>query len=173
MSWLIQYDNTPGSKKKSPSTWPQESKIKQQDGYQLLLFAHPHCPCTNASFEELKEIMKMAPNLSALIVFMVPEEGGDQWLNTSRWKNAQKIPNVSLFADLGAKEAKTFGADTSGHVLLYGPMGDLLFSGGITIARGHIGNNPGRESILAHISRVNNSYNSVSTPVFGCSLTGE
>lgn len=170
---LMQYDNTPGQGENPAPFWPENSKIEKKFEHQLLFFAHPHCACTNASLEELKVILKNAPELSTQIVFMIPEEAGNEWLNTRCWQNARSVPNASLFADAGAKEAKVFGVETSGHALLYGPKGDLLFSGGITIARGHAGNNPGRESILAHISGAKSEYKQASTPVFGCSLTGK
>jgi hypothetical protein len=52
--------------------------------------------------------------------------------------------------------------------VLYGPQGDLLFQGGITMSRGHEGDNPGRsalESLVRH-----KLFNQVRTSVYGCSL---
>ncbi len=40
------------------------------------------------------------------------------------------------------------GSSTSGQVLLYDPSGRLAFSGGITAARGHVGDNAGSDAIV-------------------------
>jgi hypothetical protein len=64
--------------------------------------------------------------------------------------------------------ARRFAAMTSGHALLYGPNGHLLFSGGITFARGHSGDNPGCDAVIALITTGENE--SRTAAVFGCSL---
>jgi hypothetical protein len=65
-------------------------------------------------------------------------------------------------------EARRFGAATSGQVILYDARGTLLFSGGITPARGHSGDSTGRDAILALL--IDGSSEASETPVFGCSL---
>jgi hypothetical protein len=57
---------------------------------------------------------------------------------------------------------------TSGQTFLYDARGTLLFSGGITGARGHAGDNAGRASIVALLNRAGAA--TTSTNVFGCSL---
>jgi hypothetical protein len=65
-------------------------------------------------------------------------------------------------------EARRFGAETSGHTLLFAGDGRLLFSGGITASRGHAGDNAGESVIVA---LVNNQTPALTrTLVFGCSL---
>jgi len=46
-----------------------------------------------------------------------------------------------------------FGAETSGHTLLFDSGGRLLLSGGITDSRGHAGDNAGENAIVALINR--------------------
>jgi hypothetical protein len=65
-------------------------------------------------------------------------------------------------------EAKRFGAKTSGQVVLYAPKGALLFSGGITVSRGHQGSNPGLESLITCLTQSNPDR--TPWPVFGCLL---
>jgi hypothetical protein len=52
--------------------------------------------------------------------------------------------------------------------MLYDGNGRLLFSGGITGARGHSGDNAGRSTVLSLLSR--DTVDRAETPVFGCSL---
>jgi hypothetical protein len=52
-------------------------------------------------------------------------------------------------------------------VVLYNAAGALLFSGGITAARGHEGDNAGREMVLAHLAANDAGRRA---PVFGCPL---
>jgi hypothetical protein len=50
-------------------------------------------------------------------------------------------------------EACLFGAATWGQTMVYGRDGRLLFSGGITAARGHYGDNAGTQAIAALLER--------------------
>jgi hypothetical protein len=52
--------------------------------------------------------------------------------------------------------------------LLYDSHGDLLFAGGITSARGHSGDNSGREAIIQILN--NQTEEHQGTPVFGCPI---
>ena len=58
-----------------------------------------------------------------------------------------------MLRDDDGAEARRFGAETSGQTLLYDEHGALLFSGGITGARGHAGDNAGRASLVALLNR--------------------
>ncbi len=55
--------------------------------------------------------------------------------------------------DADGREARHFGAATSGQTLLYDERGTLVFSGGITGARAHAGDNVGRQSLVALLNR--------------------
>ena len=58
---------------------------------------------------------------------------------------------------------------TSGHALLFDRDGHLLFSGGITPARGHEGDNFGASAIAARLA---GRPAPAETPVFGCPIAG-
>jgi hypothetical protein len=75
---------------------------------------------------------------------------------------------VTVLDDVDGTEARRFGALTSGQVVVYDADGRLRFSGGITPARGHAGDNAGRSAIIALLEGASSA--SVETPVFGCSL---
>jgi hypothetical protein len=70
--------------------------------------------------------------------------------------------------DRDAAESRRFRAETSGDALLYDEHGRLLFSGGITVARGHAGDNAGLGAIEALVRGDTNVRRQ--TPVFGCAL---
>ena len=67
-------------------------------------------------------------------------------------------------------EARRFHASTSGQTLVYGASGHLTFAGGITGARGHEGDNPGRRAVTELL--MGNTPAVVHTAVFGCSILG-
>ena len=79
------------------------------------------------------------------------------------------VPFVHLIDDPAGREANRFGARTSGLVALYGHDGRLLFRGGITVSRGHEGDNEGRRALLDLIQG-NRSSCPRQTPVFGCPI---
>jgi hypothetical protein len=92
----------------------------------------------------------------------------DRWVQSDLWVTASSIPGVHVLRDVDGADARRFGAWTSGQTLLYDAQGRLRFSGGITDARGHEGDNAGRaslESILFH-----GETPAARTSVFGCGL---
>jgi len=113
------------------------------------VFAHPFCPCTRATFDELEKILAQAGDGVVVHVVMAPiddpDEGGAL---PESFRRAQRIPGVDVRWDAGGGEARRFGAHTSGQVLLYDAAGQLAFQGGMTPARGEAGDNAG-ESRLA------------------------
>ncbi len=171
-SWLAIYANTPGAAAHAEAAWPAASAIAlDTNGPTLVMLAHPRCTCTRASLAELEELLARAPNRPrTYVVFIKPGSAGAQWEKTDLWQTATKIPGVSVVRDDEGIEARRFGAETSGQVLLYAADGRLLFSGGATGARGHAGDNLGRAAILAHLSGLPQPR--PTTDVFWCSLFG-
>lgn len=164
------YDNTPGVAASAPAGWPAETILaRATDRPTLVLLAHPQCSCTRATLGELAEILARAKSLPrAYVVFLKPSSMPDGWEKTELWNTASALPNVTVVADDDGREADRFGAVTSGQTFLYDAGGALLFSGGITGARGHAGDNAGRASLVALINRT--PAVRTSTHVFGCSL---
>ena len=169
--FLWGYENAPGVKSSpTPAAFPAVSGILR-DGARptLLMFAHPHCPCTRASLAELSRLMTVARGrVSARVLFIKPAGAGAGWVESDLWASAAAIPGVRVAADEGGREAARFGAGTSGLTLLYGADGRLLFSGGVTSARGHEGDNAGRDALVGLLA--NEKGEAAETPVFGCQL---
>jgi hypothetical protein len=167
---LWRHANSPGAAGHSPEAWPAESSlVRAAHRKTLVMFAHPQCPCTRASISELAVLMARAgAEIDAYVVFFKPEDAADEWTHTNSFAQAAAIPGVTVRLDMSGREARLFGAATSGQTDLYDAAGRLLFSGGITAARGHAGDNLGRAAIGEWASH--GQAGCSSTPVFGCAL---
>jgi hypothetical protein len=167
---LARYKNTPGEPGLSPADWPAGTHVALARGRDtLLMFAHPQCPCTRASVAELARLMhQVGDRVEAHVLVLKPEGGEAGWEKTDVWTRSAEIPGVSVAADPDGREAARFGASTSGQVVLYDPGGRLLFRGGITGARGHEGDNAGRDHMAALIRT--GSADARESRVFGCAL---
>jgi len=170
MSTLWDHANRPGRSAHPPSHWPEQSRIERSPGRAtLVMLVHPQCPCSRASVGELAALMAHAQGrLSAHVLFVEPPGLSDDWTGTDLWESAGAIPGVETVRDRDGVEARHFDAATSGQVVLYDTGGALRFSGGITAARGHSGDNGGRDAILALLAGSPSPSNE--TPVFGCAL---
>lgn len=167
---MLKYESTPGASGSVPSTWPSGTHLQRAtDSPTLIMVAHPKCPCTAASVNELAQIMAAAPGkISARVLFWQPAGGGADWDHTALWQSVAAIPGVEPIADVDGHEARLLGAETSGHTLLFAADGRLLFNGGITQSRGHSGDNVGVNSIIALLKNARPQESR--SLVFGCSL---
>ena len=169
MRVLFDYENTPGRVGALPPAWPATQVERSFDRPTLVMFAHPHCPCTNASVGELAQIMaRLEGKIRAYVVFVRPKGAGGDWEDTGLRRSAEAIPGVEVVLDADGAEAQRFGAETSGHTQLFGADGRLLFSGGITASRGYAGENAGENAIVAIVT--NQTPVRTQTRVFGCAL---
>jgi hypothetical protein len=167
---LWSYESTPGASAAAPGLWPAASRIKPDaDRATLVMLAHPHCPCTRASMNELARLMTQARGrVTAYVLFVKPAGFSDEWVQSDLWSSAAAIPGVTPVMDDGGDEAALFHAETSGQTVLYDAAGNLLFRGGITSARGHAGDNAGRTAIVSLLT--SDEAEERDTPVFGCPL---
>jgi hypothetical protein len=133
------------------------------------MLVHPHCTCTSASLGELAEAIARARTPpKTYLLFMTPKRFGDGWEQTGLWRKAASLPGVTVVRDDDGHAARQFGSATSGQTLLYDARGVLVFSGGITGARAHAGDNAGRQSLIALLNRQSPAQRE--TSVFGCAL---
>ncbi len=170
LAWIGIYSNTPSTPAQPPEQWPEQSQLLRVPGRpNLVMFVHPRCPCSRASLGELERLLGRDRGLGSVqVVFANPSGKTADWAKTDLWQQATTLAGVAVYLDQNGVETKRFGVETSGQILLYAAAGELLFKGGITLSRGHSGDNPGRmalEDLLA------NKVPSVAqTPTFGCPL---
>jgi hypothetical protein len=165
------YASTEGVPGNTPHVWPLKSRLEPAaDMPTLVMLAHPQCTCTRASIGELEKIMTRSQGrVKAYVLFLRPPGVPANWETTDLWESATRIPGVSVLSDPDGKEAELFQAATSGQTALYASDGRLLFSGGITRSRGHLGDNAGSSAIVSLIG--NELTAQPTTPVFGCALS--
>jgi hypothetical protein len=170
---MFRYESAAGRAGETPETWPSNTKVPlSQSKPTLLMFAHPKCPCTRASIEQLNQLLgRQSERVATRVLFFEPAGFDSNWTRTSSWEAVSRIPSVNVLTDLDGEEARRFGAETSGYVLLFNPRGQLLFRGGITAGRGQAGDNAGVQLIASALA--GSSLKTKQTPVYGCSLLGE
>jgi len=167
---MINYDLQPGAAAVAPRRRPVDiTPALSADRPTLLLFAHPRCPCTRATVVELNHILTACPGAADVrVYFTTPAEPTAEWTKTALWDETAALPDTTALPDPGGALARQFDVKTSGHVLLYSAAGKLLFSGGITAARGEEGANPGRIAVVTLLQGQADAETEFL--VFGCPL---
>lgn len=171
---LWRYQLTPGRAPASaPQVWPDDGGIPAHAGQPLLLMvAHPFCACTRASLNELRRLIARFKGLETpplLYLSVTTPKGMDETVMEGPvLRNAASIEGLNVVMDPEGRFAARLGATTSGHTLLYGADGALLYSGGITAARAHEGDAVGQRAIVAAL--YGRTPASRDAPVFGCGL---
>jgi hypothetical protein len=171
---LFKYDETAGAVSAVPARWPASSAIERpaRTGT-LLVFVHPYCSCTVATLHEIASLSvgarAQSGQLSTTVLFYRPKNSG--WQPGNLWSKAEsEIPGARQIWDDDGREARRFGARTSGFAVLYDAKGDLLFRGGVTGSRGHEGDNLGIDQLRASIDTGRPAPHT--SLVFGCALAG-
>src|SRR6185295_11598556 len=170
-AFLLDYSVQPGAAASAPQQWPSDSRIPAPQGHHVLVMTvHPHCPCSRASVTELNNMMALlrGTGVKGYVVVVKPAEFANEWVETESYRSAGRIPGVEVLLDVDGVESARLGAQTSGQVLLYGPDGGLLFAGGLTPDRGHLGDSPGQHRILSLVKT--GTADAKESLVFGCSL---
>jgi hypothetical protein len=170
MAILWNYALTPGVAAAAPGQWPSGSVLGPlHNRPRIVMVVHPMCSCSRASVNELAKIMaESRQKAEAFVVFVEPKTASKDWVETALWRSAATIPGVQLVRDAGGKEASRFDTASSGQTMFYDGEGHLIFSGGITPARGHEGDNPGHDAIVSYLNHGVGRY--ITSQVFGCSV---
>lgn len=167
---MFSYASKPGEGAAAPTSWPMDSEIPRTPGeFTLLLFAHPNCPCTMASLEELMRALANTTSMpNCFVVFTIAPNMPSGWESSDLVSRARSFEQLSIMSDIDGVETRRFGAATSGHVLLYNRDGRLLYSGGITASRGHEGDSIGKQSVIEFLNNMHPAQDFM--PVYGCPL---
>ena len=100
------YENAPGAAAQPPRRLPPPSTSPAAGHLTLVLLAHPRCPCTYATVDELAEIMaRTRETVRTRVYFYKPGGAPDRWAQTDLWRAAAAIPGVEVFADEGGRTA--------------------------------------------------------------------
>ena len=171
---LLAFDKSPGRAAAAPTDWPAASRLPREPGEPLLvMLVHPHCSCTRASLEELARFQARDPHhVHTLVVLVQPAGVSRAWTATQVTGSAVSMRGVTVIADSAGVETARFGSWTSGQVLLYDATGRLRFSGGITGARGHPGDNAGLSALTAADHALDVATPAAGASVYGCPLRG-
>lgn len=162
------YDMTPGKSGTPPPLWPAGSHLARHAGLPtLVMLVHPRCSCSRASLQELADLLRrFHGRVSATVLLYTP--AAQAWEKTELWDTVAALPGVQAVRDLDGREARLFQAYTSGDTVLYDAGGHLLFHGGMTPSRGHVGDNAGSHAIAAVLAHQPPERQHAA--VFGCDL---
>ena len=135
----------------------------------ILVFYHPHCPCTVATIRNLERSWTRLSQDSTILAFAYrPSETGDSWISSTSTGILKRM-GANVIVDPDGQNCTKFGVLTSGHLLVYNDEGALQFSGGVTSSGGHEGDCPAISDLVQKIS--NQSKQAKQWPVYGCQIT--
>lgn len=164
------YKLTPGARAAAPARWPEASALRPAPGVaNVVMFAHPQCPCTRASMGELERLATLLGARARIhVVIAEPDDVPDDFARGAILERARAL-GADVVMDRGEVESHRFGALTSGATVVYGPTGALVFEGGLTVARGHEG---GPAATRIRDLLAGGAAAPPASPVFGCGLDG-
>lgn len=139
----------------------------------LVVFLHPRCPCSDATITQLRDVItRCSGRLTVRVHVLQPSDQPDAWSESRVAQLREALPSAEVRRDLDGSVARGLGVRTSGHVLLYDDSGAVLFSGGVTSARGFVGPNESSNALVRQILGVDKSAAKpvANRPVFGCAL---
>jgi hypothetical protein len=166
---LVHYGAGPGESGQAPQLWPAQTTLPRSASQHLLVFVHPHCPCTRATLEQLHRALAHAQRgLTVRAVVFAPTREPADWTDTALVRHMKQIPGAQVTLDENGREAARFAVRTSGHVLLYSAAGRLQFSGGVTPGRGHQGSATGLTALVTQLGGQGSGPDRA--PVFGCPI---
>lgn len=168
---LNSYSLIAGPRGTAPVAMPAELGTPQT-ALNLVIYAHPHCPCTRATLWEAAELVaESRGRLSVQVLFYVPADEPDAWAAGDLWNIAAATPDTTPRIDRGGLLAARHGAQTSGHGRIYDASGALVFDGGLTASRGHQGPSNAEAAIRALIQA--QQPDTSTTPVYGCGIAND
>jgi hypothetical protein len=167
---LMLYSGSPGKSSTILGAWPSSSKLSRPKHDHIVMFIHPGCSCSKASVSELSRLMSKASDLTVQVVVMKSAKLEKLFDKNPLIEAVKKIPRTKIIYDQDGIEANLFHAETSGLTNLYNKKAELVFTGGLTMARGHEGGSEGKDAILSYLQGQQAKKSSL---VFGCNIFNE
>ncbi len=167
---LTVHSNSPGESTAIERDVPSHPDIVlSPDQFTLMMFVHPHCPCSHASMHEWARIRSQYPDdVHVQVWFYCPPHETESWVHTVLWELACQTASQEPLIDHDGRVAADLGVQTSGHALLFASNGELLYSGGITSSRGHEGDSINTQAVGRLLRAESDEF--VQYPVFGCPI---
>src|ERR1700722_18251613 len=102
IAMVFGYENTSGAAGTAPKQWVSGTSIPLDPVRDtLIMFAHPRCPCTSASLDELNRLLAQSGgHIAAHVLFFKPPGSPPDWTHTGLWRNAAAIPGVTVQEDV-------------------------------------------------------------------------
>ncbi len=153
-----------------PVSWPASVEaasplVRRSDGgWTFVLTAHPECPCTRATADQLLRALDGADPADRLLVLARADDTNDLGV----LEPLRRLSNTTFIADPDASLSADFGGLTSGYLVAFDPGGRTAFAGGLTPRRGMVGPSTGFEAVRALIE--NKGSVAERAEVFGCPL---
>ncbi|HBJ36692.1 MAG TPA: hypothetical protein DDZ51_18435 [Planctomycetaceae bacterium] len=165
--------STPGETGSATDPWPKGTPLVLDTQVPtMVVFIHPECPCARATLAHLASIIDRASVVVSIVSMTPPvdrEPKSDLAGCRQQLETLATHPLVTRIDDIEDSITNRFGASTSGDCFLYSTNGNLMFRGGVTASRGHLGDNAGLQLVVDRINDPFKPYESF--PVFGCPLT--
>lgn len=151
---LLAHVTGPGARGTPPPQLPAATadRLGCRRGAVLLVAAHPQCPCLPATLEQVLPLTTGADAPALRVLVMTPRRLPPEWDPAAATAVRAGLPPGSVVDDLDGELARQLGMLTTGHVLLYGDRGELLFDGGVTAGRGHRGDNTAARTLRARVA---------------------
>ena len=176
---LSRFATTPGEQLAAPARLPGDALVSgmlaaaEGNGRTplLLIFIHPRCSCTQATLEELDQVLENSRAHVQIELIVYRSKAIDATVDVSDgvFEGAKLLHRlVQVFPDRNGALAQRFGAATSGEIVLYGADGRLLFQGGITSMRSQAGDSAGAEALRAALT--SGAAQTKAASVFGCPI---
>lgn len=168
---LAEHATTPGAVGAVPQRLPEDVRAALRWSGErplLVVAAHPQCPCLPSTFDELSAVLQDERDVDLRVLAFEPSDPPAEWDPTARDTLCEGLPEGTVVVDRDGHLAEALGAKTSGHVSLYAPVGQLVFTGGITAGRGHGGANSASRALRRLLHSVPD--HPTRTAVFGCPM---
>lgn len=165
------FETTPGKASGFVETAPTGSDLHfAADQFNWITFIHPQCACSKATLENLRQMNNdfKNKNVKFHVVFFAPDQKNENLEKSEYVQAAEQLSHTEIYFDPKLKEFNFYDAETSGQSFLFNAERKLVFKGGITEARGHLGESLSMRRIASLVTGSSSNEKLIESPTFGC-----